>query len=130
MSKKIIIVMFVIISSLFNSGCASFRRQIESAENTITELERSNAEGEARNKSLKRLYNSERSGNIELTRINGEIQGELDKYIESERRRIAAERELIGSISEIFGDGQGIVEQLIRGLDEIREITQSDKEVE
>ena len=130
MAKKIFVIIFVVISCFAFSGCQSYSRKIADAENTIDELKRSDAERAIEYSRLEGLYNRERAGNTALRDINGEIQGKLDGYTESERRRIEAEREILENLEGIFSSGQGIIDQLIEGYEEIRKFISSLEKVE
>lgn len=130
MVKKIFIIAFIVVSCISFSGCQSYSRQIAAAENIIDELERVNGERAAEHAKLEQLYNIERTGNQALATLNDQIQGELNNYTESERRRIEAEREIIENLAGIFGNGQDIINQLIEGYEEIRRYILSLEEVE
>ena len=108
----------ILIIALF-PGCTTLRT-LESARDRIADLEQLNAAGTERNKELGNLIESERAGNQELERIINNQQSELNKYLESERNRIGAERELANSLSGIFSEGSDIIEQLIYGYRQIR----------
>jgi len=114
---KIVIISFLVISLC---GCTTTRQSLDSARSRVIELEELNKEGAARNTELANLLESERIGNEELERILSEKRSELEGYFDSERSRIEAERRLADSLSGIFNEGSDIVEQLIKGLREIR----------
>lgn len=117
MSKNYIIFLVIIFPLL--SSCSTVR-SLQSARERVAELERLNEAGGIRNTELAKLLESERVGNEELERVLAEKRYELEKYLETERQRIAAERKLAERISGIFEEGTDIVESLIRGLDAIR----------
>ncbi len=127
MVKKIFIILSLCLLSL---GCRTVGGTTQDAKDIIAELERANEARAIEYAKLEKLYNSEREGNQELRDLNEEIQGELDDYAESERRRIEAEREYIDSIAGIFGTGQEIIDQLIQGLDGIGKTILSNEDVE
>lgn len=110
----------IFICFLIISGCATYRRTIESARESIEQLEQINADEAARNKSLESLIESERAGNKELERIIGEQKSKLNGYIESERIRSENEKRIIESLSDIFKQETDIIEQLREGYRLIR----------
>jgi hypothetical protein len=124
---KIIIIGFLII---ILSGCTTTRQALESARETISQLEQSNGERAARNIELEGLYTAERAGNKELERIINNQQSELNGYIEAERNRIEAEKLIVESLTGIFSEGSEIIEELIRGHYNIREIFEQAEEME
>ncbi len=126
MPKIVFIIVFIIIFT----GCTTTRTALREARNTIDQLEQLNAERTARNVELAQLYNAERTGNQGLERIIENQQSEINGYIESEKSRIEAEKLIIDSLSGIFGEGSDIIEELIRGYNNIREIFEQTKEME
>lgn len=123
---KIIICVLLVINL---SGCAS-TRALKSARSRIDELEQLNEAGSARNIELGELLEAERAGNRELGILLSGLREENDRYLESERNRIAAEKQIIESLSGIFSEGSDIIEELIRGYNIIREYFESQEIME
>jgi peptidoglycan hydrolase CwlO-like protein len=121
MAKKILIVAitFVVLVVTIFSGCST-TRALRSARDRIVELEQINEEGTKRNTELENLLESERIGNQQMGELLSRIRSENERYLESERNRIEAEKQLANSLSGIFREGSDIIEQLIRGYHEIR----------
>ena len=124
---NIIISIFIIIA-LF--GCSTTRQSLDEARDLIVELERSDALRTARNEELEELYNAERAGNTELKEIINSQKSELNKYIESERKRIESEKRIIEKLSGKFGEGSEIITELIEGYNSIRKIIHQNEETE
>ncbi len=125
---KIFIVISICVLSF--PGCATYRRNIESARESIEQLEQLNTEEAARIKSLESLVESERAGNQELERIIGEQKSKLNGYIESERIRSEDEKRIIESLSGIFIQETDIIEQLKKGYQLIREYFEAERVLE
>lgn len=115
--SKIFIIIFICVLTF--PGCASLR-DIESARNSITELEEIVSERTAANDEFERIIESERARNQEFERVIFGQQSTIDGFVISEENRIAAERKLIDSLSGIFREGSDIIEELIAGYYEIR----------
>jgi len=125
---KIIIISIILIFCF--PGCATYRRVIESARESIEQLEQLNADETARNKILEELIIAERAGNKELERIIRNQKSELDGYIESERIRSEDEKRIIESLSNIFSQEADIIEKLKRGYQLIREYFEAQRVLE
>lgn len=125
---KSIIIFIILLLSL--SGCTTYRRSIESARESIKQLEQLNADEAARNTALEILIDAEREGNKELERIITDQQSKLDGYIESERLRSEDERRIIESLSDIFSEEADIIEKLKQGYQLIREYFEAQRILE
>ena len=117
---KIIILVFAVI---FLTGCATYRRAIESARESIEQLEQSAEAREVEFSTLEGLFEAERKRNSELQKLT-------DDYTESERRRLEAEREIINNLEGILESREDILSKLIAVTREIRNYILSIEEAE
>ena len=107
-----VIIIFVMLCLSF-SGCATYRRAIESARESIVGLEKIREEQESRNLELEELLESERAGNEELGNLLSGIREENERNNEEERLRIAEKRKFLGSLEFIFSTESEITDKLI-----------------
>jgi regulator of replication initiation timing len=124
---KLFIVIFIII--VF-SGCTTTGAALRETRNTVIQLEQLNAERSVRIAELEKLYDAEAEGNTALRRVLKEQQSTLDKYIKSERYRIEQEKRIADNLSEIFGEGAAIIEEILDGYKKIREYFESQEFLE
>jgi len=105
-------ILLLILSSIIFSGCAS-TRAIESARESITELERIREEQESRNTELEKLIESERASNKELGNLLSGIREENERNTEEERLRIGQKRQFLDRLESIFSRESEITDKLI-----------------